>query len=35
MVALWLAAAATMMQLPLRRTAAIAPAGHGILETKS
>ncbi len=35
MVALWLAAAATMMQLPLRRTAAMAPAAHGILETKS
>ena len=35
MVALWLAAATTMMQLPRRRTAAMAPAAHGILETKS
>lgn len=35
MVALWLAAAATMMQVPLRPTAAMAPAAHGILETKS
>ena len=35
MVALWLAAAATMMQLPLRRTTATAHPAHGILETKS
>jgi len=44
MVALWLAAAATMMQVPVRRpiataataaTAATEPSAHGILETKS
>ena len=35
MVALWLAAAATMMQVPVRRVAATAPSAHGILETKS
>lgn len=38
MVALWLVAAATMMQMPVRRSipaAATAPSTHGILETKS
>lgn len=35
MVALWLAAAATMPPVPLRRALATAPAAHGILETKS
>ncbi|MDP2811217.1 MAG: MFS transporter [Rhodocyclaceae bacterium] len=35
MVALWLAAAATMMQLPMRRATATTPSAHGILETKS
>ena len=34
MVALWLAAAATMMRLPRRRTTAPAPPAHGILDTK-
>ena len=32
--ALWLAAAATMPPVPLRRAIAAAPAAHGILETK-
>ncbi|TRZ98971.1 MAG: MFS transporter [Rhodocyclaceae bacterium] len=38
MVALWLVAAATMMQVPVRRAIAAAatePSAHGILETKS
>lgn len=34
MAALWLAAAATMPPIPLRRTVATAPSAHGILETK-
>jgi len=34
MVALWLAAAATMMALPVRRAEAPAPPAHGILGTK-
>jgi len=34
MVALWLAAAATMMQVPVRRVAATQPSAHGIIETK-
>ncbi|MCF8152152.1 MAG: MFS transporter [Sulfuritalea sp.] len=35
MVALWLVVAATMMPVPLRRTATTAPPAHGILDTKS
>jgi predicted MFS family arabinose efflux permease len=35
MVTLWLAAAATMKPLPLRRVTATTPAAHGILDTKS
>jgi predicted MFS family arabinose efflux permease len=34
MVALWLAAAATMMALPVRRVEQPAPPAHGILGTK-
>jgi MFS family permease len=34
MVALWLAAAATMPPVPMRRTAKTVPAAHGILEAK-
>lgn len=35
MVALWLAAAATMMQVPVRRAEATQPSSHGIIETES
>lgn len=34
-VTLWFAAAATMAQVPLRRTTTTEPSAHGILETKS
>ncbi len=35
MVTLWLAAAATMKRVPVRRAPATAPAAHGILEPRS
>jgi MFS family permease len=35
MVTLWLAAAATMKRVPVRRTPATAPPAHGILEPRS